>query len=62
MFSFVGDVVLDPFLGSGTTIEAAMRAGRNSIGVKAEPTYIAMAERRLANLPLGVTLSVEHLL
>ena len=61
MFSFVGDFVLDPFLGSGTTIEAAMRAGRNSIGVEAEPKYIAMAEKRLARLPLGVTLSVERL-
>src|SRR3990172_2682389 len=34
MFSFVGDTVLDPFMGTGTTNIAAMRWGRNSIGVE----------------------------
>ena len=34
MFSFVGDTVLDPFLGTGTTSLAAARSGRNSIGVE----------------------------
>lgn len=57
MFSFAGDTVLDPFLGSGTTTVAAMRAGRNSIGVEVEPSYLQLAHRRLANLPFGVTLS-----
>ncbi len=56
MFSFVGDTVLDPFLGSGTTMQAAIRAGRHSIGVEAEPRYVALAHRRLAQLPFGVTL------
>ena len=46
MFSFVGDTVLDPFLGSGTTSIAAMKCGRNSIGVEVEPAYFAMAKRR----------------
>jgi site-specific DNA-methyltransferase (adenine-specific) len=59
MFSFVGDVVLDPFLGSGTTTEAAILAGRNSIGIETEPTYVELAEKRLAKLPFGVTLSAE---
>jgi modification methylase len=59
MFSFAGDTVLDPFLGSGTTIEAAVRSGRNSIGVETEPTYVTLAEKRLAQLPLGVTLTTE---
>jgi len=45
MFSFVGDVVLDPFLGTGTTVLAAMKTGRNSIGVEIEPAYFAMAKR-----------------
>lgn len=59
MFSFTGDTVLDPFLGSGTTIQAAIRAGRNSVGVEPEPQYVALAQRRLARLPFGVTLAVE---
>lgn len=60
MFSFAGDTVLDPFLGSGTTTAAAMRANRNSIGIETEPRYIALAEERLAKLPLGVTLAVSR--
>ncbi|TAK26117.1 MAG: site-specific DNA-methyltransferase [Chloroflexota bacterium] len=59
MFSFVGDTVLDPFLGSGTTTAAAIQAGRNSIGVEAEPSYVALAQRRLAAIPFGVTLSAD---
>lgn len=47
MFSFVGDTVLDPFVGSGTTSLAAARAGRNSIGVDIEGKYITFAEQRL---------------
>ena len=49
MFSFVGDTVLDPFLGSGTTMLAAMKANRNSIGVEIEPAYLTMVRRRLSN-------------
>jgi DNA modification methylase len=60
MFSFVGDTVLDPFLGSGTTCRAAMLAGRNSIGVEIEPSYVQLARENLAKLPLGVTLSVHQ--
>ena len=47
MFSFVGDTVLDPFAGLGTTMLAAARCGRNSIGVEIEPTYVGKARRRL---------------
>jgi modification methylase len=61
MFSFAGDVVLDPFVGTGTTMRAAMLAGRDSIGVEVEPTYVALAQRTLADLPLGVELRVEGL-
>jgi modification methylase len=49
MFSFVGDTVLDPFLGTGTTSLAASRWGRNSIGVEIDPYYFRMASQRLAN-------------
>lgn len=47
MFSFHGDTVLDPFCGTGTTMLAAMKAGRNSIGVEIDPEYCRMAFRRL---------------
>jgi modification methylase len=47
MFSFTGDTVLDPFCGSGTTMVAAMRNKRNSIGVEIEPEYCRAAARYL---------------
>ncbi len=47
MFSFVGDTVLDPFMGLGTTLVAAARCGRNSIGVETEPSYIRKAKARV---------------
>jgi len=47
MFSFWGDTVLDPFCGTGTTILAAMKAGRSSIGVEIDPEYCEMALKRL---------------
>lgn len=47
MFSFVGDTVFDPFLGTGTTCVAASRCGRNSIGVEVEPAYVKQAVRRI---------------
>lgn len=47
MFSFVGDTVLDPFVGTGTTMAAAARCGRDSMGVEIEPAYLKFAERRL---------------
>ena len=47
MFSFVGDTVLDPFLGSGTTMLCASRIGRNSIGVEIDKSYAEISRRRL---------------
>jgi DNA modification methylase len=47
MFSFVGDTVLDPFLGTGTTTIAAMQYGRNSIGYEVDATYAKAAKRRI---------------
>ena len=49
MFSFAGDTVLDPFLGTGSTQLAAVACGRNSIGVEVDPTYFEMAVDRLRN-------------
>ncbi len=47
MFSFVGDTVLDPFMGTGTTNIAAAHWGRNSIGIEVDPAYFDMAAQRI---------------
>ncbi len=47
MFSFVGDTVLDPFLGSGTTSLAARNLGRNSVGYEMNPEFIPFIEKKL---------------
>jgi len=47
MFSFHGDTVLDPFCGSGSTMLAAMKSERNSLGVEIDPDYCRMAARRI---------------
>lgn len=44
-----GDLVLDPFLGSGTTAVVARRLGRAYLGIERDPRYLAMARQRLAN-------------
>jgi modification methylase len=49
MFSFVGDTVLDPFTGTGTTSVAAALAGRSSIGIDIDPAYLDMAHQRLVH-------------
>lgn len=43
-----GDVVLDPFCGSGSTGEAALSAGRNFIGIELDPHWASVAEKRIA--------------
>lgn len=47
MFSFVGDVVLDPFLGTGTTLLAAGIWGRNGVGCEVDPKYVWYSYKRL---------------
>lgn len=47
MFSFVGDTVMDPFGGTGTTTLAASRVGRNSVSVELDPHYFQILNRRL---------------
>jgi site-specific DNA-methyltransferase (adenine-specific) len=50
MFSFVDDVVLDPFAGTGTTLVAAAQAGRHAVGVEIDPGYARMAKERLGSV------------
>ncbi len=47
LFSYLDDAVLDPFAGSGTTIIAAMKNGRRSIGIELSKEYCNLAERRI---------------
>jgi DNA modification methylase len=50
LFSFAGDTILDPFVGTASTIEAAIKAGRNSIGVEIEPAYLEAARSKIKAL------------
>lgn len=50
MFAFVGDTVLDPFAGSGTTNLAAKNIGRNSIGYEINPEFIPIIKQKLGAL------------
>ena len=45
-----GDIILDPFMGSGTTLEAAKRLGRYSVGIDINPQCVEIAIRRLSNI------------
>ena len=47
MFSFIGDTVVDPFAGTGTTAEAAAVTGRNSVSLDIEPGYVRRSVDRL---------------
>ncbi|MGA2974668.1 MAG: site-specific DNA-methyltransferase [Spirochaetia bacterium] len=47
LFSFIGDTVLDPFMGSGSTLLAAAACGRMGIGIEIEEQYCAIARGRL---------------
>lgn len=48
LYTFSGEVVLDPFMGSGSTALAALKAGRRFVGYEVDAAYIALAEARLA--------------
>ena len=48
MFSFVGDTVLDPFMGSGTTLLGCRQLKRKGIGVEIHSGYCELAVKRLA--------------
>lgn len=50
LYTFVGDTVLDPFLGSGTTCVAAKSLARKSIGYEIDNTYKEIIETRISNV------------
>jgi site-specific DNA-methyltransferase (adenine-specific) len=56
LYTYRGDVVLDPFMGAGSTAVAAVQAGRRYVGYDTEAEYVELAERRVseAQLSLGI--------
>jgi site-specific DNA-methyltransferase (adenine-specific) len=59
MYSFVGDVVLDPFNGSGSTCVAAKATGRTYVGVDLSPDYCEIAEQRIQSTEVWVAPEVQ---
>lgn len=52
LFTHKGELVLDPFVGSGTTLVAAKDFGRNAVGFDLNHEYVKLSEQRLSNLSL----------
>jgi len=50
LYTFKGDVVLDPFVGSGTTCVAALKTGRHCVGIDIEEKYVEIAKQRIEQL------------
>ncbi len=50
LYTFSGDIVLDPFMGSGSTAIAALQSGRKYVGYDIDPEYIRLAQDRIAGL------------
>ena len=53
LYTFAGDLVLDPFLGSGSTAVAAIQSGRHFVGYELDPGYAELAEKRIATARTG---------
>jgi len=54
MFSFVGDTVLDPFMGTGSTNIAAAKWARDSVGIEVDEEYFALADKRMRQDSMGL--------
>ena len=60
LFSYVEDTVLDPFLGSGSTLVACALTGRKGIGVDIDKNYCELAKNRVINEAQVTQLKIEH--
>jgi DNA modification methylase len=60
MFSFVGDTVLDPFWGTGSTSLGAIEMHRSSIGFEIDPSYVAVARKRFRDLPVRAEVVIHE--
>ncbi|NLE76682.1 MAG: site-specific DNA-methyltransferase, partial [Chloroflexi bacterium] len=59
LFTLPGDVVLDPFIGSGTTALAALQLGRRFVGIDLNPDYVALARRRISETQMQLPIVAE---
>lgn len=50
LFSYKSDIILDPFLGSGTTAVVAEQLGRKWIGIEQNPKYVQLAKKRIESV------------
>ncbi len=60
LYSFKGDIVLDPFIGSGTTAVSAIKSERNFVGYDTNQEYISLAENRLSPYLTQTKMVFEH--
>jgi DNA modification methylase len=66
MFTFIGETVLDPFLGSGTTVKVALQLTRNAIGYEIQPAFVPIIKQKLGisegqqKLALGEGAPISH--
>lgn len=58
LYTFTGDIVLDPFMGSGSTAIAALKSSRNYVGYDTDPEYIKLAEDRIAPYRMQLGLGI----
>ncbi len=58
LYTYKGDIVLDPFMGSGSTAIAALKSGRKYVGYDIDPGYIKLAEARIAPYKLQMSMGL----
>lgn len=59
LYSFKGDIILDPFMGSGTTAVAAFKSDRKYVGYDVSEDYIGLAEKRMAPLKIQIKIAFD---
>jgi DNA modification methylase len=60
IYTHAGDLVLDPFMGAGSTLVAARRMGRRAIGFEIAPQFVALAKKRLGSMEAGLQKGTEE--